>query len=449
MTTDRLDLALRRYESIYPQDIVDQQLGQAERLSHWLANDVCSVIDELVIRSDFRHLARWSIDNLAPDARGRVRDLVNTVDRSLVEAATQLSRLANRPAMRRALADYEGRRTRGGTGGKKLTARSKIASGSTRKTVAEFVALRPWHDLVSVHDFFHVVAELNLVDRAEWLGPDSAQTGIGEFLAFVRPDLRLPGDFVTRGLMIRIEYWRSRLASYEVHCQEAIAKARAQTKAIKEQLAETLRGLDEPLQKLQDLCCNGADARRRKAAMGLVQIFAAYRPRKDFSWLGPAGALFGNATGMRYWVEQRGDLEIPNLIATALLEMLPLYRSDLDPDAKAEAKAKEVRLVVISRPGGNALWWEGKRLDIDWASKGRAWTLMENLALKAKTGQGVDRFNDLPISLKDARSDLKKLLPPALNELVTANRGTYTLKLRPTEVYVGEIQSEERLRAHP
>src|SRR5271165_3262983 len=99
---DHLELAQRRFQQIRSAPNVINS-GKPEELSHWLENDVCQVVDELVGRADFRNLTCWPIRNLERGSRSEERALVKEVDTGLIAFARHLVEFAEQPAIREAL----------------------------------------------------------------------------------------------------------------------------------------------------------------------------------------------------------------------------------------------------------------------------------------------------------------------------------------------------------
>jgi hypothetical protein len=92
------------------------------------------------------------------------------------------------------------------------------------------------------------------------------------------------------------------------------------------------------------------------------------------------------------------------------------------------------------------LYWDGELVDADWNKRARSWTLLFALAEAAVgTRQGVDDFSDLGISLKDAKNDLKKLIPSSLFSTIRVVKGVHRLDLKDSNIYLGRFEQIERL----
>lgn len=440
---DRLDSALRRFELIRARsDDVGAPLRLGRELSHWAQEEVCAVVEEAVRRPDFRRLARWSLDHLTPNAKTEARQLVEAVDHALVEGAAQLAALTRKPPLSLALTEAL---QNGEAPSRRSRDRAPSAPRSTPPTVADFVAGRPWRDLVSIYDYFGYVGELNLADRSAWLGPDSQQAQLAEFTPFINPTLKLPGDLIARSLFIRIEYWQSHLQKFMVHCDNLLARRSPRMTKARTALRSALQGISPAVQRLENVCRHAADVRLREATVKLLQMFAAYRPRADFTWLNPGDYAPEQAGIWRYHLEHRADLDIADDVAAALREIAPLFRSELDPDLVIEEKVRQLPLVVIDGLGRREVYWKNSLCDVDWDRHKRAFTLLRTLVEKGKRGLGVDAADDLGISLKDAKGDLTKFLPEPLSSLIQVRQATYKLNLPADKMYLGSFGQEDRL----
>jgi hypothetical protein len=320
----------------------------------------------------------------------------------------------------------------------------------------EWLGNRPWHDLVAVQDYFAPVSDLNLVDRLRVLGPDSNRVQVAELLPFLNPDLRSLGDFISRTLLIRIDYWLGILRPFWVRCQTALqAVRREESTQATITLSELWQRLRENSARLRQACLGGDSGRKRKACIVLLQVHACYRSHAALAWLGLPAAQVRSNRLIRYRLENRNDVRIAEEVAAALVEIGPMYRTEIDIQAIAEDKIRSHRLVLIEGPGQRAVYWEGEQVEADWFRQAAQWELLTVLVEGAKFARGVDAF-DLPgkdreslptgRGLKDRRCRLKQLLPASLNQQIhSAGRGTYRLVLRPEEVCLLRPVEQERL----
>lgn len=449
---DHLEVAWRRFERIRPA-ATPCSAWQAQELSLWLQTEVCQVVEDLVQRPDFRRRARWPLQELGPGANSEERSLVDAADGALVECARRLAAGAHQPANRGALlriGPYNALLPQGDSGGQESnnvdTSGLPIPLGLP---TIEFIAGRPWHDLVSRNDYFYPVSDLNLFDRKRYLGPASAHVQIGEFLPYCNPRLRLLGDFVSRTLLIRIEYWQSILQRFLVRCQSAQQILDPQSDSWWRDAVESLHRSTEAYEELCQRCLAGNEGRVRGACILLLQVYATYRPRAELTWLGVPLGTQRQAGNIRDRLERRFDTSIGEQVAAALLEVTPFYRSSPSAEDILAEKVCAHALVVVMGRVQQKVHWYGNLVNTDWSTQRAQWDFFTTLVERAKTGQGVDASNlsgDAPTRLKDRRSRLKTLLPEDLDARIrVAGRGTYKLNLRPEEICLLQYQEDERL----
>ena len=441
---DRLQAAVRDYERVRQAGCNDSLRG-AEALSFWIQDKVCPVVDQLLARPDFRKLAKWPLDQLDKFANSEARRLVEGVENAILASAKRLADLSQTPVLQEfigglAAGEEHGPPVQTPANGRPVEM-PQWKSGF--ETPAHFIATKPWRDLVCVYDYFHPVADLHLVDREAWLGPNSNHVQIASFGTFFRPQLQLPGDFIVRSLMIRIAYWRDVLLRVQQRFEGALRQAK-DTARLKE-TREAVCGIREPLERLEAICLHDPQSPSRQACISLVQVYAAYRKQADFSWLGAVGEMAGNAASIRYSVDQCADTAITDHVAAALAEVAGLYRSEPDPEDVIQENCRKVPLVIVDGRGRHELYWHGELVDADWETSARAWTLMVALASNAKRGQGVDAASELGISLKDAKYDLKRLLPSELFDLIKVKNGVFRLTLLRDELFAVWFDQVDRL----
>jgi hypothetical protein len=449
---DRLDVALRRYEQILatPQEPIPAT--KAEKLSLWLEQDVCGIAEDLVDRPDFQVEARWPIDHLAAQAATDERALVEAVDADLVEYAQRLANFARVPAVRTALLRLGPHNELLPEGDSKGTDPGcNHANGSGMPLglrTLEYIARRPWCDLVAVQDYFYPASDLNLTDREAFLGPNGHRVQVGEFLPFLNPRLQSLGDFVARTLVIRVEYWQRVLQRFWVRCTGALHDC-PKNGSQWEGILDGQQHLHEHFEALREMCLASQQAEVRHACITLLQVYADYRPRANLNWLGLPPIWARTGGWVRQRLERQHDLTIGEQAATALINLTAMYRIHVGPDTVLETKRRAFPLVVVTGPGRREVHWHGQLLDVDWVANNAPWDLLAALVERVKSAQGADAI-DLKLairgSLKDRRYRLKSLLPADLDDkVVPAGRGTYRLDLRPEEVCLLRFEDDERL----
>lgn len=450
---DHLDAAQRHYEQIRPGPARPVTAEKAEQLSLWLETEVCRVVEELLEYPAFRAFARWPIEQLARGAPGKERSLVEAVDAGLVDCAQRLVDFARHPAIQEALAQLgpctEGLHEAGGNSHDPAVQNPTAPHAAPGFGLIQYIAGRPWRDLVAVEDYFYPTSELNLTKRERYLGPDSRGVQVAEFLPFCNPHLRPLGDYVSRTLLIRVEYWDRVLQRFWVRCRTALQESQHESDPQGAAVTEARGRLQEDYEQLKETCCAGEQAKMRAACIALVQVHADYHPRADRDWLKLPFERARPSGTIRHQVERRHDVSIAEQVAGALVDVAPMYREGLEPTVMIAAKARFHQLVVVMGTGRREVYWQGQLLEVDWFTQDAPWDLFAALVERVKSAQGADAFDakgGLSGSLKDRRHRLKKLLPPGLDEAIrSAGQGTYKLSLPAKDVCLLRYEDFERL----
>jgi hypothetical protein len=426
---------------------------KAEELSDWLDRDVCPVVQEVLSRPDFQELVVWPVRRLQPGGSSRERALIEAVDAGLVQSARLLATFAGRHAGRGGplKSELSGGPTSVhpslGTG---LSAATNDALKAGGLLTIEFIAERPWRDLVAVIDYFGPVADLNLVDREAYLGPKSQNVQVGAFLPVTNPALRPLGDFVTRTLLIRIDYWQSILQRFWVRCASDHLRNPADHEDLWKRIGDAREKLWHDIEDLRHSCSADESAKLRESCIALVQLYAAYRPKERFPWLGLEGSWSRMALTFRHRLERQNDGSVPNQVASAMAEIATLYRSELDAEELIRQKSGMHALVLVEGPGRREAYWHAALIKADWARQAVPWRFLCQLAEHLlKAGRGVDACDfpeKMDFSVKDARYRLKPLIPKDLMDLIIpAGRGTQKLDISPDEVCALRFDEGDRL----
>lgn len=462
---DDVTAALRRYEILRPKDDKLSAIGAAS-FSHWLEHDVCVVAEHLIENPEFQTNACWPIDHLSPGVKTPERELVDEVDRLLVKLARLLAEFIRHDAVREALLRPTNRPDREWSVPPGFVALPTVTFGGIREKAeastladaaeerqlsnewsADFIASRPWWDLVTVWGYFLPLGELHLKDRKAYLGPDSDRTGMGEFLPMCQPVLRPLGDFISRMLLLRIDHWLRSLRRLLTSCQSVRSLG---DPGAWQQIEDTYCLLLGHVETLRNILRLTMEAVVRDACIVLVQVLAEYRPQMDFRWLGLREMKPPYYSCIRDSVEKRCDLALVDQVAQALSRVEPIYHRASDADDLLQTSLETHRLVVVSGSGRREVYWEGDKVDVDWSRFKTRWEFIELLAAAAKSGFGTGS-NDLEESKgswKDARSRLKRDLPPRLDELILpAGRNTYRLNLLSDEICILQGESVDQLVA--
>lgn len=437
MFDDLMDLALDGYEVIRAQCDADPPGHRSRRLAGWLRRDAVAAIDELAARADFRSRARWSMDRLQPGAAGAERQLVDSVDAALVEHAAALARFAAdgdvMPRLEALALPFP--QTAAATG--------KVPGASGVGTV-EFIAQRPWQDLVSVRDFFAPTAGLNLKAKA---GPRRQPV---EFVPMFHDALRQPGDHIAGMLLRRVRYWTEDLRWFQARCVK-VATDLGLPDGCGTAVLETEIRLGRSVAELEGRLAGTPEARLREACVVLVQAYAEFHPRPDLKWLEPAGPS-GASGVLRFWLENHDETMVASRVAAALGAASREYRGKVPAEDVLREAARSYALVLARGLGTRTMYWRGKRVD-ETAIGAALWDTMWALALKAKQGQGLDHEHfgtgsrgtgAVTRHALSCRVDrLKRKLPADFAEINGEEvLGTYLLKLAANEIFMGEVSED-------
>ena len=454
---DELQMAIRRYEQIAPSPGSDMTLSQAKLLADWLERQVSRITESLLTRPGFRRRVRWPIERLTGDVDCPERDAVMAVDDTLVRCASALSSVAQSDAISEQL-------LRLGPFGEEvsegdLRALDGVPEDSSIPPTplgfrgVEFIASRPWRDLTSPWDYFHPTSQLNLTE------PDNRQWG--HFLPYVNHNLRVPGDFITRCMEIRVNHWRDMLHRFFIRCHTAKQRADVDLGSQWTELESIRSELRTRIDELRQLSLLGQEARVRDSCIVLLQFHAGFHQSTDISWLGEVARMVAGAADIPHRVTRRQEWDVPERAAAALIDIAEIARRQ-PPDELIEEMKATKRLVLIEeqRQGffdGTAIERNDQR--VFWHGRDDLmWELLWTLADRAGVRRSVDCYclsnrkaqepREPPSlqAVKDRRSELKKLIVPELNQLIEgAGRGTYRLRLEPEDICLLGWFNAERL----
>jgi hypothetical protein len=444
---DHLDVAQRRYQTLRTAPAVPTSPNRVKQLSLWLEHDVCRIVDELSQRSTFRDLCRWPLTHLASGAESPERRLADTIDETLVAWASGLAKAGRGITRWQRMRRLNRSAKQSGTNHRAHLADKGSADASFAAALAgiDYVARRPWRDLVAIADYFSPTAELNLVDRGAYLGQGNQHIQIADFLAACNPALRRLGDFVSRSLLIRIAYWRDMLERFAALCRDVALRLDFPGDGVWKGAQETRAQLVAAHEALQG-ACTGRGPILRNSCTALLQVYVAYRPAVKLPWLGLPRSIGQRPYWLRHRLENHRDTDIADCAADALLDVAPIYRDALDVEGIVAEHVQARDLVLVMGPGCREVHWRGQLIQANWFVHRALWGLLVALAQAAKNQLGVDAFDDPSRSYKDARHRLKPLIPEALNALILpAGRGTYRLDLAANAICLLEFDSQQRL----
>lgn len=353
----------------------------ADRVEQWLSGDVCLLMDELAFKRQFQSKTLWSVNKLSPDAETSERQIVIEIDRGLVAYA-------------KALSDYF------------VAAEEEIKTAnrsipdfvSLKKQNVEYIASKPWFDLVCTEDFFEPVRDLHL---------DSGKLNHEHTQAFRKHEFGIPlGDYITRLLLARVGYWM-RILDGTLNSVLGIGAARAgasyQAMSI---VLQRKFDLDDAFKRLVDVCEEPTHKREREACTALTLIYCGYSLRPNLDWLGCSDSFLDlHRKNIRYKVRRKGtmrtvelskqgvlttiqevaaslcDPDVIRQIASSLHDITHFYDAPYDPNEVIAEAVSRAKLVLVDH-AHREVWFEGKRIDVIWNNHTSSWALLWNLAAK-------------------------------------------------------------------
>jgi hypothetical protein len=448
LSVNRLMLARQGFASVavlFHHALNEQVSDSAEE---WLRNDVCPLAEDLMRKTEFRRRARWSLEYLDRGSESEERRLVDRVDQALVGYGSQLARAMREESARAANAGEN---------------ESWRKANAADLSVAMLVASRPWFDLVCSDDFFHPSQELFLVQSSRE-HTQSFRSG---------RDLRVPlGDYVTRMLLARCDYWKTLLDRI---FNQVFFRPHASGTSLEPARAELLSSqleLDQVSDRLVRACHQG-DERLREASMTLIQVYSAYVRNPILDWLEFRPGLPQAISGMiRSCIRRRGEIvvveprdgqlweqrrEAASLcdplvlrqIAGAIEDAAAFYEVPSDNRGLLLWALEQAKLVMVDfQP--RAVHWNGEPVAEDsWSSHAREWDLL--WALARKPGRVINQemlMNADHHQIRSRRYRLGQLLGEGsqLDSLIENRRGQgYFLALNAGEVILLRAQDGGRL----
>jgi hypothetical protein len=457
---DLLHLAQHRFQQLASRLLQPMTEQTSDDVERWLRDQVCAAVEPLTRSAPFQRIARWSPDHLGPGATTEQRRLVERVDRALIKAARHLVTATD---------ELEPLHVVGDT---RLVAPSPVAAAAPRTPAAEpvpvleWIAGRPWFDLVCPDEYFTGHRGLHLL------------TGridcTDEFLRELDPRVPL-GDYVARGMFARIEFfarkiddvWRLRFHSAQGEGQACASLA--------ERLFTIKIQLDRAIDELRKACHKGRATRLRDACATLTLVYAAYAPNPDLGWLGcPEGSPAAEASCLRATVrppselitakaDGRGRLRVvggrrallcrPDVvqgIAGALAVAAELYRRPAETEDAIDWLRQQTRLLLVDQRPRTA-YWDGQPFGQHWDQFPVVWDLLWELARRARQGRPLQAEDVTPpghstTAVKHRRSRLSKEIPAALDALIDDVRPKgYRLQLERDEIALMSVGDDQQL----
>lgn len=469
---NRLDIAIREWNSIRSKDYSNRVTST--EIEFWLSERVCFAAAELIQRGDFKRLARRPLD-LIQGSKSGPRQLVNQIDAALLQTASSLSSILRRPSVEfafglewrlpdqtpetsaiveQAIAESvvifrEGQAIEPEQSAENQTIK---VDGLAQPVTSEYanlakaltgIADRPWLDLACEADYFASTGSLNLAVTPTSQDRPRVAIQFGGMLPLLQPSLRYGGDYIFRNLQFRVAHWRDVLSRISNLMLKNVLDSQAADSEDARDIRTAWQPVQPLLEELQAVYRPERESLLTDACLTLVQVYACYKPNVDLQWLGLKLEDRGLCTHMQICIE-KGDQRMVDAIADALFEVRRSFGDDEDIESRIQALSQSHSLCIIQGVGRRELYWHGEKVNADWTKIGTSWSLICDLAERAKRGLGLDKL-DVKYSLKDAKHRLAQQIPELLKSKIAAIRGSYKLALEPGEICIQVFEENESL----
>ena len=457
---DRLDLARQRLSRLSPTPPFGINEASSDGLEDWLRHDVVPVVQDLLDNPAFRRVVLTFVVQLFADKENKRRRQLNEFAEVLADCARTMVAAAKKFGVVDVLSDRD-----------RADDESWLAEEFNRKvdrrSVVEKMAQRPWFDLVDAEDIWTPQWGLFLRD------PDALLTR--QF----RRELTYAnylGDHVTTLMLARARFWLQRLTTSWTDLHLRLGNLGQPAVDDLSSAFARVVVVEERYRALVAVWRNGGESRLREACLTLLQTYVAYHEAPQLPWLDQSpNSLLVSGAMLRSLFRRRGtvteaepvrgnryrvvgsyqarivDLEMIRQVAGALEDIAATYRRGVFVDDLIEEARTQYKLLVVVKP--RMVFWQGKRLDLDWDGSDASWNLMLHLAVKA-SGQdakgpyalsGIKTNRDLSVR----KSHLTKFLQrapsgDALAVLIEKHRkGECYLDVARGEVRVLDMDADE------
>lgn len=438
---DLLQLAQLRFQELVPKIAATMTVETSDAVESWLREQVVAVVDQLGEVQRFRKFTRWSLDQLSPGRDTPQRKLVEAMDRVLVAAAKETAKAA------RALGVFP-----------------PAVTKEEAVSVIDWLAARPWFDLVCPEEFFTGERGLHLTTSR----PDCH----AEFWGAADPRVPL-GDYVSRGLLMRTEYFAHKIDEIWQDCWQESQQQGQVVYSLADRLLAAKTVLDRAHGELRQACYLNSESGLRDACTTLVLVYVAYSPNPALDWLGfqrdhatahaplirnvvrPSGEIimrYPTSAGHEVVERSRAKLcrrDVVEGIARALAMVSKVYYRPTESEELVEWLRQEKQLVMVDRRP-RAVYWQGEPVGTNWDRRSTRWDLLWKLAERARRRQPV-HHEELThgvgsSAVKNRRSHLSADIPASLDRLIEDVRpGGYRLNLAPEQIVLLELDSDDQL----
>ena len=437
----RLELAKQGYKALAPLLGEHQDETVANRAESWLRDEVCPVVSELCQQPKFREATLWAVEHLSQNQTQPEWKLISKIDGYLVSLAIELLKAA--------------------------TEFKDVISSDDHKML-QFIAHRPWVELVSPLDFFHPKLNLNLrvTDPECWHHNRFRLRVYGDRL----------GDYVTLCMHGRIEHWQTILERIALRLTRALAPSKSDSPSyiMCKRIFDHRTRLLQEVKRLYEMCQDETERQWRDACMALVQIYVGYsiRPRLDWIPCGP-GELETSGWSIRSVVRRPTSCKevemMPNgltktvreftlslcdpavirQVAAALETVSPLMQPLEESEDLITWARDEAMLVLVDGPI-RRVFWEGEPVVVDWNKHDIPWDFLYVLACHPNAPVDKEQFRNPqrnpPKSRKGRLSGLLKDCKQLYLKIHSIRKIGYQLNLDRDEIIILEADGPEKLK---
>jgi hypothetical protein len=437
------ELAVRRYRQIVPTPAVTWDQVPRRQLAAWLNQDVCAAIEECVGRRRFRELASWPVRAFEPDGNSPELQLVADLDSHLAKYASTLSELADAKLLARKVRELNPPRMVPAKTETVISAGRSVERVLRRRSFDETVLLRN-----QVSDFCHRRRPplVNVLDyfepQPEWIGTGRRRIQRADLIRSLQPDLPAIGNMIVWALLRRVDLRMGILDRLTRMCLTASRHFSRRYVARVTELCANRQSAHDRRDSLRKEFQMGQESLLREHCIILTQVYAAFHPEPDLTWLGlPEPVLRSGQDGVRAWLSQNRNNEFTERICAALSVLGRLYTDAERGQSEIEEAIATGDLVIVQDRA--EAYWNAEPVSVDPQRNRLSWKLLVQLARKARTRSEIAEADvyDHPRSkstLAMAVHRLQEMLPPSLEALIVPGiqKHTHRLDLASRSVHI-------------
>lgn len=442
---DRINSVVRRYDRIVKKANDLLSASPLRELRDWFQDDVVKLLSGFITRMKFQETASWSLRAFRPGADTDARRQVDAVTKALTRHARLLRTALKSKKVADAIEKFappirsvdneEVTITGEGIKTNSLSYREVPRLPDITAQI-EDIAAPFWTDLVSLEDY--------LEPTSDWLErvPSSPNITAGDVIVFLNPELHGIGDFVVRCLFRRVDVLLAVLKDCDRTVLTCARSIGGKTPSAVLKLSEDNCRLQEAVQELHAVCHANSEAGLRDSMVILTQVYTALHPSPDIGWLGLDDEIVTRGRdNLRYRLLKPSNLELPDRVSTALLDLNRLYANE--PPGQSELEEAVAKGGLVLAMSSQTVFWKRIKSDVDWSSYTRPWKMFVELARKGRIGADVEEHHiysdgSSGSAMGTLFGRLKNLLPPDLRKKIVPGRSprSYCLELDAEQITI-------------